>query len=74
MYMRRWFKKFLVPCYGENGNSSFCLLLWKHLLIFKILSETLFKMLIAEFNSGGRLLFCKLFRKPEMMVKNSKKC
>jgi hypothetical protein len=26
---------FLVPCYGENGNSSFCLLIWKHAQILK---------------------------------------
>jgi hypothetical protein len=40
----------------ENGNSSFFSLLWNHLLILKILTETLFKMLVAAFRKPPVIL------------------
>ncbi len=50
----------VLACFLENT-----------LLILKILTETLVKMLVAPFRKPP-VIFCKLFGKPEMMVKNYK--
>ncbi len=70
----RWLKqKILMPCCEENLIKSFCQLLWKHLLILKILTKSLPRACsgcqIAHASKNcyeSRLSSWKWFQKPPM--------
>ncbi len=76
LYMSRWFFNFFAALFSRKWKISLNLLLWKHLLIFKILPVTLFKELVAAFRNACYCKTCsvtrmllwksKLFRKPPM--------
>ncbi len=57
----------MLPCQWDF--KSFGLPLWKRLLIVKILPVTLFKMLVAAIQESANDFFCKLFLKPEIILR-----
>ncbi len=61
------FKKILLPCYREIKRWSFALLLWKHLLLVKIIPVTLFKLLVGAYRNPPVIL--EAFHQPEMILK-----
>jgi hypothetical protein len=71
MCMRHWFFKLLGALLWEKWEFKFLLASMKTLTNFgRSLLKLSSKCLLLH--SESHLWFCKLFRKPEMMVKNSK--